>query len=115
MIAKTAVAVCLLFLAFRGSGEDRSSWKRASENDPGIEFQWTRPAKNSCEIFFRDLQLKSRTTLNVAIQYLPHKSAKQNVARDSAQLVLGTPGAESKHLLGCEEIAGVMVSDITRE
>jgi hypothetical protein len=115
MTLKTLQVLVFLSLALLRFGERRSEWKSLSKNDGGIEFQWSRPANNSCEVSFRDLRLRKKTSLIAVIQYLPHRSAKETVETDTAKIVIGGSGLAREHISDCEEIVTVNATGVGRE
>lgn len=114
MTKKIVKALLFLSLASLSFGERRTQWT-ASKEDREIELRWSRPANNSCEIDFRDLQLRTKTSLTATIGYLPHKTNKRSVQTETAHLVLGGPGSNSEHIVGCESVVSVGVSGVSRE
>jgi hypothetical protein len=115
MIGKTVRLLLALSLAFFSFAEGRGKWRIASRADRGIEFQWYRPVNNSCEVNFRDLQLRKRTSLMATVRYFPHKSTKQAFETKTAYIVIGPSRSASAHFFGCEGVMSIDVNGISRE
>jgi hypothetical protein len=115
MLTKTTKALICLPLILLGSAELQKQWKIASKTDHGIQFQWYRPANNSCEVNLRDLELENETSLSATIQYLPHRSAKRAIETETVPLVIRASGSASEHIVGCEEVVGVTVDSVNRK
>ncbi len=114
-MTRRLVKAVLYFVLVTGVfAQEKSAWKSASKEDKGIEYQWTQPANNSCEVSFRDSEVKSVTTLTASIQYLPHKAARQAVETVTAEVVIRLGSGGSKHIASCERVTGVSVAGVDR-
>lgn len=115
MIAKAVRTLLFLGTISHGVAEMPSEWKLVSKGDRGIERRWFRPARNSCEVDFRDLQRRDKTSLLATIGYLPHKAVKQSSETETVQLDIGVSGLATEHIVECEEVLAVSVSKVNRE
>jgi hypothetical protein len=114
MLAKTTLALVLVSLSSYGASDNGTKWKDVSTSRPGIQFKWSRPARNSCEVTFRDLQLVHETTLSATITYHSHRTAKDMGAEDVAALTIGAAGSVTEHISNCAAVADVAIQNITR-
>jgi hypothetical protein len=115
MTATSLKALVFSWLTFLTSGAEINSWKAASAQDRGIQVLLSQQAMNSCEVDFRDLNLKNRTSLTATIGYLPHKGSRNSMKTDVARLVVSREQASSEHIVPCERVLSVTVSGVSRE
>jgi len=115
MAARGLNALVMAGLTSLSLGAEISAWKSATTQDRGIEFLLSQQANNSCEISFRDLNLKNKTSLTATISYLPHKMSKKSIKTDVARLVVDRDQSGYEHIIPCERVLSVAVSGVSRE
>jgi hypothetical protein len=80
-----------------------------------IEYRWTLPAKNACEISFRDLHKAGKTRLVVRTSYYPHKAQKTSTNQQEDRLTVDVETEGKVRIFGCEGVASVEIQQAHRD
>jgi hypothetical protein len=79
-----------------------------------IEYRWTLPAKNACEISFRDLHQAGKTRLVVSTRYYPHKAQRTSTNQQEDSITVDGETAGKVRIFGCEGVASVVIQQAHR-
>lgn len=95
-----------------GGEEATGKWKTIEHID--IQYRWTLPANNSCEVSFRDMRKSAKTVLRVTTRYRPHKAQKAGIEDRKEEVTFGNEMDGVIHIFGCQDVVSIEIDDVRR-